>query len=360
MLENRAFNFNPGPAVLPEEVLIEARENLLNYADSGIGVMELSHRGKHFEAIIERAENDLRELLCIPSSYRVIFTTGGASQQFSMVPMNFLRKGETADFILTGVWAEAAETEARKFGATHIAASSKDKNYIYLPQKIALSSNSSYLHFTSNNTIIGTQFAAEPDSEGRPLVCDASSDFLHKPLDISRYALIYAGAQKNLGPAGVSVVVLHESLLERIPAGLPLMLDYNTFVKHRSLYNTPPTFPIYVTGLVLRFLKKNGGLKEIERRNREKADLLYALLDSNDFYEPLVEKSARSMMNVTFRLKRRELEETFLKEAEAARIIGLKGHRLLGGCRASLYNACPLEAVRALVEFMKAFANKQG
>lgn len=356
MLENRLFNFNPGPAVLPEEVLLTAKENLLNYQGSGIGMMELSHRGKHFESIIQTAEKDLRELLSIPASFKVIFCTGGASQQFSMIPMNLLQKGEVANFILTGVWAEAALEEAKKFGSTHIAASSKDLEYKSIPKKLSLSSSPSYLHFTSNNTIIGTQFSEEPQTDGIPLICDASSDLLHKPLDITKYSLLYAGAQKNLGAAGVTIVVIHESLLERIPAGLPLMLDYKLYVKHSSLYNTPPTFPIYITGLVLQWIKKLGGLKEMEKRNRAKAALLYETIDSDDFYVPLVEKESRSLMNVTFRLKKRELEDAFTKGAEAAGLIGLKGHRLMGGCRASLYNACPMEALQALTSFMKDFS----
>ncbi len=359
MIENRVFNFSPGPAILPEDVLITARENLLNYRASGIGVLEMSHRGKDFEEIITNAENDLRELLAVPENYAVLFTTGGASQQFSMVPMNLQQKGEQTNFILSGVWSEAALEEAKKFGETHVAASTKEEGYRRLPDTLALSSRPSYLHFTSNNTIIGSQYQREPESDA-VLVCDASSDLLHKKIDVTKYGLIYAGAQKNLGPAGVTVVIIRKDLLERAPAVLPLMLDYRTFAQHRSLYNTPPTFPIYMLGLVFQWLKKLGGLGEMEKRNRAKAKVLYDAIDAGPFYEPYVETSCRSVMNVTFRLKQRDLEAEFIAAAEKKGLNGLKGHRLVGGLRASIYNAFPLEGVQALAAFMKDFSGAHG
>lgn len=360
MIENRLYNFNPGPAVLPEDVLLEARANLLNYRGSGIGIMEMSHRSKDFEAIISEAEADLRALLGIPEEYSVLFTTGGGSTQFSMVPMNLLRPNTTANFILTGVWAEAAYEEAKKFGRTHVAATSKEEKYRRIPTECLLSENCAYLHFTSNNTIVGSQFRTEPACDAPELVCDASSDFLSRRIDVRKYGLIYSGAQKNFGPAGVTLVIMKTALLERCPDSLPLMLDYRTYAKNKSLYNTPPVFAIYVCGLVFRWLRQRGGLDVIEKQNRQKADILYTLLDSTKFYEPFVSPESRSTMNVTFRISNRELEQPFLKEAEAAGLIGLKGHRLLGGLRASIYNACPLEGVEALAAFMREFEKKRG
>ena len=360
MAEKRLHNFNPGPAVLPEEVVSEARANLANYRGTGIGVMEMSHRSREFEGILRGCESDLRELLGIGDDYSVLFMSGGGSTQFSMVPMNLLRGGTQANYILSGVWAEAAAKEAGKFGEVHIAASSKDDEYRHIPRTHALSSKPAYLHFTSNNTVIGTQFDTEPDAGDTPLVCDASSDLLGRQIDISRYSLIYAGAQKNLGPAGTTLVIIRNSLLEAIPDGLPLMLDYRTFSKNASLYNTPPTFPIYIVGLVLQWIKRLGGVTAIERINRAKAKLVYDALDAAPIYQPFVERSSRSLMNITFRLNPHSLEDRLITEAEARGLVGLRGHRLVGGVRASLYNACPMESAQALAAFLSDFAAKNG
>ncbi len=356
MEQPRVYNFHPGPAVLPEEVLEEARDNLLSYHGSGIGIIELSHRSPDFEAIISEAEAELRRLLDISTDFAVLFTTGGATMQFSMIPLNFLRSGTQGNYIVSGIWAEAASEEAKKFGTVHLAGSTKDLGYRTLPSQGELSESPAYLHFTSNNTIIGSQYPTEPDAHGVPLFCDASSDLLHKKIDVSKYGLIYAGAQKNLGPAGVTVVILRKSLLAQVPDKLPLLLDYRTYLKSRSLYNTPPTLQIYVLGLVLNWLSKLGGLRAMEHRNREKAALLYAALDRNSFYRSAVDVSCRSMMNVTFRLTRPELEDSFIEEAARRNLVGLRGHRLVGGIRASIYNAFPLSGVQALVDFMDEFA----
>jgi phosphoserine aminotransferase len=357
---SRVYNFNPGPAVLPVEVLETVRDNLLNYQNKGIGILEMSHRGADFEGILSDAENSLRELLSIGDDYTVIFTTGGATNQFSMVPMNLLSKGQTADYIISGTWAKKACSEAKKFGEVHVAGTSEDKNFSYIPKQLNFSSSPAYVHFTSNNTIFGTEFHAEPDVGQAVLICDASSDFLHKKIDITKYGLIYAGAQKNLGPAGVTLVIIRKDLLSRIPSGLPIMMDYNTYVKERSLYNTPPVFAIYVTAEVLKWIKRTGGLEAMQKRNEEKAGLLYKTIDESTMYRAHAEPGSRSLMNVTFRLKTEELEAKFAKEASAKGFIGLKGHRSVGGIRASIYNAFPLEGVKALVEFMKEFEQANG
>lgn len=374
-MEERIYNFNPGPAVLPLPVLEEVRDNLLNYQGTGLGIMEMSHRGGAFKKIIEGAEADLRSLLSIPENYAVIFATGGATNQFSMVPMNLLRPGEQANYIISGSWAKKASEEAGKFGEVHLAASSKEEGFKRIPREISLSAQPSYLHFTSNNTIVGSQFLSEPVVPATdvpvsdlpvsgacrcPLVCDASSDALSRPLDVVKYGLIYAGAQKNLGPAGVTLVVVRKDILERCPAGLPVMMDYRTYSEHGSLYNTPPTLPIYVVGLVLKWLLKIGGLAEIKRRNEEKAALLYECIDRSGFYQAVVEKESRSRMNITFRLPSEDLEAQFVKAAEGSGFSGLKGHRSVGGIRASVYNAFPCEGVRALCSFMEEFERTKG
>lgn len=356
MTAARLHNFNPGPAVLPLEVLEEARENLLSYRGSGIGVMEMSHRGKDFERIIAECEADIRTLLEIPESYDVLFTTGGATMQFSMVPMSFLAKGSEANIVLTGVWSEAAAKEAEKFGTVHIAASSKNDGYRFIPREVSLSNNPAYLHYTSNNTVVGSQFQTEPSAGSVPLFCDASSDILSRRIDITKYSLLYAGAQKNLGAAGVTLVVMKKELLERAPGTLPIMLDYRTYAKNRSLYNTPPTFPIYILGLMMKWAIRLGGIDALERANREKAALVYGALDRHELYRPFVERQSRSLMNLTFQLSDKALEDRFIAEAEKAGLIGLRGHRLLGGMRASLYNACPAESAAALARFLDEFA----
>lgn len=356
MAHNRIFNFSAGPAVLPEEVVEEASRNLLNFQSSGLGVMEISHRSGLFKSVIEGAEANMRELLDIPSNYKVLFLTGGATMQFSMVPMNLLGAGQTADYILTGSWSKKAIKEASRFGETKSVSSSEDKNFSYLPESHDLSSESAYVHFTSNNTIFGTQFKEEPAVGERPLICDASSDFLHKKLDVSKYGLIYAGAQKNLGPAGVTIVIIREDLLERSPESLPQLMNYNYYSDADSLGNTPPTFPIYVVGLVLEWLKKQGGLEAIEAKNNRKAAKLYDFLDSHDAYAPTAEVMSRSLMNVCFRMTDESKEAELIKTADSKGLNGLKGHRSVGGMRASIYNAFPEEGVDELVKFLDQFA----
>ena len=359
-MTNRVFNFNPGPAVLPLAVLENVRENLLDFSGTGMGIMEVSHRSKEFQKIIDETTADLKELLSIGDQYEVLYTTGGATNQFSMVPMNLLPPGQTANYIITGSWAQNAYKEAQKFGKTHAAGSSKDKNFSYIPKSCDITADCAYCHFTSNNTIFGTQFSSEPDAGEALLVCDASSDFLHKKIDVSKYGLIYAGAQKNLGPAGVTLVVIRRDLLERCPASLPLMMNYRTYSESQSLHNTPPVFAIYVVHEVLRWLKGLGGLAAIERQNRRKAEVLYKAIDGSSLYYGHAEADARSLMNVTFRLKNESLEGVFVKEAEAAGLVGLKGHRSVGGLRASIYNAFPPEGVDALVSFMQEFERTRG
>jgi len=353
-MKKRALNFNPGPAHLPVEVLNALGDSIFIYQNSCMGVLELSHRSLHFTEILKTLKKDLRKLLSIPDQYSILFTTGGATNQFSMVPMNLLSEGQTADYILSGSWAEKAYEEAQKFGNVQIAASSKDRNFSYIPTEVKNSSDSAYLHFTSNNTLYGTQFKTEPET-GAVLVCDASSDILSRKIDVAKYGLIYAGAQKNLGPAGVTLVIIRKDLLKRSSEKLPVMMNYNTYANSSSLYNTPPVFAIYVVGEVLKWIKREGGLAVIEKRNEDKAKILYDMIDSTDFYLGTAEKSSRSIMNVTFRLPNEELEKKFLQEAEANHFVGLPGHRSVGGVRASIYNAFPVEGVEKLVEFMKRF-----
>lgn len=358
MAHNRIFNFSAGPAVLPEAILETASKSILNYKDSGMGVIELSHRGKHFTAIIEEAEANLRELLRISDDYSVLFTVGGATMQFSMVPMNLRSKEQTADYINTGAWSKKAIKEAKRFGEVNVAGSSEDKNFNYLPKELSLSDNPAYVHFTSNNTIFGTQYLDEPAVGDRVLVCDASSDFLNRDLDINKYGLIYAGAQKNLGPAGVTVVIIRKDLLERCPDDLPSMLNYKFFSENASLSNTPPTFPIYMVGEMLKWIKSSGGLSEVEARNKRKAGALYDFLDSSEAYKPTAAKDSRSLMNVCFRMTNEDLEAELIKQASEAGFDGLKGHRSVGGMRASIYNAFPEEGISELVKFLESFAAK--
>lgn len=342
--------------MLPLEVLETVRDNLLNYAGHGVGVMEMSHRSAEFEAIIGQTEADLRELLDISQDYAVLFTTGGATMQFSMVPLNLLAEGETADYIDTGIWSQKAIEEVGKLRGVHVAASSADRNYSYIPKKTSLSPNGRYLHFTSNNTVYGSQFTQEPETDGRTLVCDASSDLLHKKIDVSKYGLIYAGAQKNLGIAGVTIVIVRKDLLELQKSKLPLMLDYRTYSENRSLYNTPPTFPIYVVGEVFKWIRRSGGLDTIYANNRKKAAALYRAIDESECYQGVIDTEDRSLMNVTFRLTNRELEPAFIKEADTRGFKQLQGHRSVGGIRASIYNAFPYEGISEFVRFMQEFA----
>lgn len=359
----RVYNFNPGPAVLPLPVLEEAQRDLLALPGVGMSVLEVSHRSKVFEGILAATEADLRALLNLPTNYKVLFLQGGASLQFTMVPMNLLPKDGAADYIITGHWAQAALKEAKKLGKVNVAGSSESENFTRIPRpdELKLDPKAAYVHFTSNNTIYGTEWAKEPEGGTVPLVCDASSDILSRQIDVRRYALIYAGAQKNMGPAGVTTVIIRDDLLARVPAGLPAMLDYKLQAEKQSLYNTPPVFAIYIQRLVLKWLRELGGLAEMERRNREKAQLLYDAIDaSGGYYRGTAEKGSRSRMNLTFRLASEELEEKFVKEAAAQKLSGLKGHRSVGGLRASMFNAFPLEGAQALVAFMKDFQQKNG
>jgi phosphoserine aminotransferase len=357
----RAYNFNPGPAVLPLEVLQEAQAELLDFKGTGMSVMEISHRSKEFEAVIQTAEGDLRELLGIPSNYKIMFLQGGATLQFAMLAMN-LRAAGSADYIVTGAWSKIALKEAQKLGTARTAANTEADGFNCLPAKLDLDPNAAYVHMTSNETIHGVEFFSEPTPPaGVPLVCDTSSDFVSRPIDVSKYGMIYGGAQKNAGPAGVTVVIIRDDLVERTPANLPVMLDYKTLAASGSLHNTPPAFSIYIVGLVFKWAKKVGGLAAIEKANRIKAGLVYKAIDeSGGFYRGHARPEARSLMNIPFRLPSEELEEAFAKEAKAASLIGLKGHRSVGGMRASIYNAMSVEGTEALVGFMKEFQKKHG
>ncbi|TWG29582.1 phosphoserine aminotransferase [Geobacillus sp. C56-T2] len=360
MTMKRAYNFNAGPSALPLPVLERAQRELLNFQDTGMSVMELSHRSKEYEAVHQAASERLKRLLDVPDDYDVLFLQGGASLQFSMVPMNFLAEGQIGCYVLTGAWSEKALKEAQKIGATTVVASSKDANYTYIPSldEVKWPKQAAYVHITSNNTIFGTQWREFPDVPV-DLIADMSSDILSRPFDVSKFALIYAGAQKNLGPSGVTVVILRRDLLDRIPDGLPTMLDYRTHQKSRSLYNTPPTFAIYMLSLVLEWVEEQGGVPAMEARSRQKAAVLYDAIDeSGGFYQPHAEKGSRSLMNVTFTLPSEELTNTFLAEAKERGFIGLGGHRSVGGCRASIYNAVPLEACEALASFMNDFRRR--
>jgi phosphoserine aminotransferase len=364
MPTKRVFNFNPGPATLPVSVLEQAQEELLDYNGTGMSVMEISHRSKDFEAILQTAEADLRELLAIPANYRILFLQGGASLQFAMVPMNLRPAGASADYILTGSWGKKAFDEAARTGTARAAVTTKASNFDHLPaqSELGLDPKAAYLHFTSNETIQGVEYLSEPvPPDGVPLVCDGSSDFISRPIDVSKYGLLYAGAQKNAGPAGVATVIIREDLMERSPANIPAILEYKTMAAEPSLYNTPPCFTIYMVGLVLKWVKGIGGLKEMEARNRAKADLVYKVIDdSGGFYKGHAKPDSRSVMNVTWRLPSEPLEEQFVAEAKKQALVGLKGHRSVGGIRASIYNYMPKEGVETLAQFMREFQKKNG
>ena len=362
MTTARIHNFSAGPAVLPVEVLEQAQRDLLSLPGVGMSVLEISHRSKPFDEIIEGCEADLRTLGGIPGNYRVLFLQGGASLQFSMVPMNLLPPGGSADYVVTGVWSEKAVKEAKRVGGVKIAASTQADNHRRVPrqEELALDPNAAYVHYTTNNTIFGTQFHWTPDTGPVPLVADASSDIFSRPIDVARYGLIYAGAQKNLAPAGLTLVIVREDLLQRTPSMLPTMLQYGVHAENKSLYNTPPVFAIYVMRLVLGWLIKSGGLPAIEQVNIRKAGKLYAEIDRTGFYRGHAAPDSRSRMNVTFRLPSEDLEKQFVKEATAAGLDGLKGHRSVGGLRASIYNAFPEEGIDALVQFMQEFERKRG
>jgi phosphoserine aminotransferase len=358
----RVYNFSAGPAVLPLSVLEEIQRDLLALPGVGMSILEISHRSAAFEAILAHAEADIRTLASIPANYKVLFLQGGASLQFSMVPMNLLGAGATADYIDSGSWAEKAIKEAKRVGSVNVAASTKEQNYSRIPRasELKLTPRAAYVHMTSNNTIEGTEFKDLPDVGDVPLVSDTSSDMFSRPVDVGRHALIYAGAQKNMGPAGVTVVIIREDLLSRSAKTLPTMLNYAVHAENGSLYNTPPAFAVYALGLVMKWLIANGGLSAIEKANVRKAAKLYAEIDRTGFYRGTADKDCRSLMNVTFRLPSEDLEKQFVKESAAAGLDGLKGHRSVGGMRASIYNAFPEEGVDALVEFMREFERKRG
>jgi phosphoserine aminotransferase len=361
----RVYNFSAGPAVMPVSVLEEIQRDLIALPGVGMSILEISHRSKVFESILAQAEADIRALAGIPASYKVLFLQGGASLQFSMVPMNLLGPGQTADYIDTGSWADKAAKEARKVGVVNIAATTKPDNYsrIPAPAELKLTPGAAYVHITSNNTIEGTEFKELPEVGGVPLVNDTSSDMFSRPIDVARHALIYAGAQKNMGPSGVTVVIVREDLLARSSekkASLPTMLNYAVHAENTSLYNTPPTFGVYALGLVMKWLRQQGGLAAIAAANQRKATTLYAEIDRSGFYRGTAQKDSRSLMNVTFRMASEELEKQFVKDATDAGLDGLKGHRSVGGMRASIYNAFPEDGVDALVSFMREFERKKG
>lgn len=361
-MSTRAHNFFAGPAVLPVSVLEQTRDAVMDFNNLGVSIMEVSHRSKDFEAVINEAQQDALSIMGLsPDEYAVLFLGGGASMQFAMVPMNFLKK--KADYVVTGEWATKAAKEAKLFGTVNEAASSKDKNFNYIPKNPAYGADADYVHITTNNTIYGTQWKTTPDTGSVPLIADMSSDMLSRQLDFSKYSLIYAGAQKNLGPAGVTMVVVRKSFAEQnAKADIPTMLKYTTHVNGGSMFNTPPCLPVFVLGKTLKWIMKEGGLPVVEKRNIEKAAMIYNAIDAHpDFYKGTVtNKEDRSLMNITWNLPTPELEEKFVSEAKKRKMLGLKGHRSVGGIRASVYNACPLESVKSLAEFMEEFykANK--
>jgi len=361
-MSERIYNFNPGPAALPLPVLEEMQRELLNFRGSGMSIMEISHRSEWFNAVIDDAVARVKRLLGLDERYHVLFLQGGASLQFCMVPMNLAVPGKVLEYVDTGTWSTKAIKEARIQGRqVRVIASSEDREFTYIPKGFQVGADAAYLHLTSNNTIRGTQWADFPDAGGVPIVCDMSSDIFSRTFDPKPFGLIYAGAQKNAGPAGVTLVILRSDLLDRVPKDLPTMLKYSTFVDKDSRFNTPPAVAIYVVGLVLKWLEETvGGVAAMEVVNRRKADLIYGYLDSQDFYRGTAEPGSRSKMNVTFRLPTPDLEKAFIAASQQAGLGGLKGHRSVGGCRASIYNAMPVAGVEALVQFMKEFARKNG
>tara|TARA_Y100001980_G_C14556910_1_gene353460 strand:- start:105217 stop:106299 length:1083 start_codon:yes stop_codon:yes gene_type:complete len=359
---SRAYNFSAGPATLPFPVLERAQNELTDYQGTGMSVMEMSHRSAEFMEIIQSAEADLRSLMRIPEDYKVLFLQGGASMQFAMVPLNLLSKSHRADYVNTGSWSKKAIAEAKRYGAINVVASSEDKNFSYIPQLNPglFTANADYVHITTNNTIYGTCFPEIPDTGNVPLVADMSSNILSQHYDITKFGLIYAGAQKNIGPAGVTIVIIREDLLGKAMEVTPTMLNYQTHTEADSMFNTPPCYSIYIAGLVFKWLIKNGGIDAMERRNREKSGLLYDFLDNSSLFKGTVSKESRSIMNIPFVTGSDELDAKFIKEASARNLKTLKGHRSVGGMRASIYNAMPKEGVEALVEFMKAFESENG
>jgi phosphoserine aminotransferase len=362
MKENRIYNFNAGPAALPIEVLEEIRDSFLNYGGSGMSITEISHRSKWFDDVINDAVARTRRLLGLDDNFHVLFIQGGASLQFCMIPMNLLGNGDSADYVNTGTWSTKAVKEAQIQGKPiKVVASSEDKNFSYIPKNITFSSDAIYIHITSNNTIKGTQWASFPDTNNVPLIADMSSDIMCRPFDVDKFGLIYAGAQKNIGPAGVCMVIIREDLLNRVPDTLPSMLKYTTYSSKNSMFNTPPCFTVYAIQLVMKWLEETiGGLENMAKINEKKARILYQAIDSGDFYKGTAQPDSRSIMNVTFRLPDEALEKRFVEQALENGFAGLKGHRSVGGCRASIYNATTVTAVEALVDFMKNFEQKNG
>lgn len=354
---SRVYNFSAGPAVLPEEVLREAAEEMLDYRGTGMSVMEMSHRSKAFQEIIDTAEANLRDLMGIPDEYAVLFLQGGASQQFAMIPMN-LMKNKAADYIVTGQWAKKASEEAKKYGRVNILASSEDKTFSYIPDcsDLPVSEDADYVYICENNTIYGTKYRKLPDTKGKILVADVSSCFLSEPVDVTRYGVIYGGVQKNIGPAGTVIVIIRKDLItDDVLAGTPTMLKYKTHLDADSLYNTPPAYGIYICGKVFKWLKRQGGLEAMKEHNEKKAGILYDFLDQSRMFKGTVEPEDRSLMNVPFVTGDEKLDAKFIKEARKAGFENLKGHRSVGGMRASIYNAMPIEGVEALTAFMKKF-----
>jgi len=360
-MPDRIYNFSPGPATLPYEVLVQAAKDIVNFNDKGIGLIEMSHRSKEFMQVVDESEALLRELLSIPQNYKVLFLQGGASTQFAMVPMNLLGRGKSASYINTGTWAKKAIKEAKLIGSVDVAYTSEQTNFdrVPFPGDYTIAVEAEYLYFVSNNTIFGTQFQSIPETD-KVMVCDMSSDILSRPIDVSRFGLIFAGAQKNMGPAGCTVVIIREDLLDRTPDNIPTMFRYKTHADKGSMFNTPPCFAIYAIGLVLKWLNETGGLTAIEKMNQDKAALLYQAIDKSSFYKGHAQEDSRSLMNITFNLPTPELEAKFVQEATALSLNGLKGHRSVGGCRASIYNAFPREGVEKLVSFMEKFEKKNG
>ena len=353
----RIFNFSAGPAALPQEVLEQAREELVNWRGCGMSVMEMSHRGKEYMGIQAEAEADLRELMGIPANYKVLFLQGGASSQFAMVPMNLYRGKASADYLNTGEWSKKAIKEAKNYGAVNVVASSEDKNFTYAPTQDAwkLDPNAAFVHYTPNETIGGVEIFWTPETGNVPLVADMSSNILSRPIDVTKFGLIYAGAQKNIGPAGLTIVIVREDLLGETVKGTPTMFDYKVAADNDSMYNTPPTYAIYIAGLVFKMLKAKGGIAAMEKTNRAKAKLLYDALDASSFYSSPVAVENRSLMNIPFTLKDAALDDEFIKGAKARGMVQIKGHRSVGGMRASIYNAMPVEGVQALADFMREF-----
>ena len=359
--QKNVYNFNAGPSALPREVLEKAQAELIDFKDSGMSIMEMSHRSATYEEVHNGAIKRLRSLLAIPENYEVLFLQGGASLQFAMIPMNFLTEGKKASYIMSGSWSDKALKEGKTIGEVYEAGSTKSINYNRVPSadEITFDESDAYVHITSNNTIFGTQFHEFPSTGDVPLIADMSSDILSRPLDVSKFGMIYAGAQKNLGPSGVTVAIIRKDLLENANSGIPAILKYSTHASNNSLYNTPPTFGIYMLGEVLSWMEQQGGLEKITKRNEEKANLIYDVIDnSNGFYTGHAEKDSRSLMNITFRVADEELEKQFLQEAKEAGFVGLNGHRSVGGCRASAYNAVPYAACEALQKLMLNFQQK--